>query len=77
MNAIPEQKLDAALRVDESLRQPFPNSRKIYVTGSRDDIRVPMREIQLSDTPASRPITAVTKTVALLPLSPQHLPGNP
>uniref|UniRef100_UPI00272A2ABC hypothetical protein n=1 Tax=Pseudomonas sp. TaxID=306 RepID=UPI00272A2ABC len=31
--------------------QPLPNSRKIYVTGSRPDIRVPMREISLSDTP--------------------------
>lgn len=28
----------------------FPNSRKIYVTGSRKDIRVPMREIHLSPT---------------------------
>ncbi len=27
---------------------PFPNSRKVYVTGSREDIRVPMREIHLS-----------------------------
>lgn len=30
--------------------QPFPNSKKIYITGSRNDIRVPMREISLSDT---------------------------
>jgi len=29
--------------------QPFPNSQKIYITGS-GDIRVPMREISLSDT---------------------------
>ncbi|MBK0004508.1 phosphomethylpyrimidine synthase ThiC [Erwinia sp. S38] len=28
----------------------FPNSKRIYLTGSRDDIRVPMREIQLSPT---------------------------
>src|ERR1017187_6948933 len=31
--------------VDEAAVKPFPNSRKIYVTGSRQDIRVPMREI--------------------------------
>ncbi len=31
----------------------YPGSRKIHVTGSRPDIRVPMREISLSDTPAS------------------------
>ncbi len=34
-------------------RQPFPNSRKIYIEGSRPDIRVPMREISLSPTPDS------------------------
>ncbi|MEY6295670.1 phosphomethylpyrimidine synthase ThiC, partial [Salmonella enterica subsp. enterica serovar Corvallis] len=28
----------------------FPNSKRIYVTGSQHDIRVPMREIQLSPT---------------------------
>lgn len=28
----------------------FPNSQRIYLTGSRDDIRIPMREIQLSPT---------------------------
>lgn len=30
--------------------QPFPNSHKIYVQGHRSDLRVPMREIHLSDT---------------------------
>src|SRR5438067_5153502 len=39
--------------VDEAAVQPLPNSRKIYVQGSRADIRVPMREIAQSDTPAS------------------------
>ncbi|WGY48673.1 phosphomethylpyrimidine synthase ThiC [Vibrio sp. ABG19] len=29
--------------------QPYPNSQKTYVTGSRPDIRVPMREISLAD----------------------------
>src|SRR6202158_3311438 len=33
--------------------KPLPNSRKIYVEGSRTDVRVPMREIAQSDTPAS------------------------
>jgi phosphomethylpyrimidine synthase len=28
----------------------YPNSRKVYVTGSRPDIKVPMREIKLADT---------------------------
>src|SRR6185503_10279892 len=33
--------------------RPLPNSRKVYVTGSRPDIRVPMREISQTDTPAA------------------------
>jgi phosphomethylpyrimidine synthase len=39
--------------VDAAAVQPLPNSRKIHVEGSRPDIRVPMREISQSDTPAS------------------------
>ena len=35
---------------DQSLVKPFPGSQKIYVKGSSDDVRVPMREIQLTDT---------------------------
>ncbi len=52
MNANP-QFLAATAMVDEAAVQPLPNSRKIYVEGSRPDIRVPMREITQSDTPAS------------------------
>ncbi|MFN7668342.1 MAG: phosphomethylpyrimidine synthase ThiC, partial [Burkholderiales bacterium] len=33
--------------------QALPNSRKIYVTGSRPDLRVPMREISQADTPSA------------------------
>ncbi len=40
-----------AVRVTGETRKPFPNSRKVYVEGSRPDIRVPMREIRLSPTP--------------------------
>jgi len=40
-------------RVDEAAVQPLPRSRKIYVEGSRPDVRVPMREIAQTDTPAS------------------------
>jgi phosphomethylpyrimidine synthase len=39
--------------VDEAAIQPLPNSRKIYVEGSRPDIRVPMREISQADTPTA------------------------
>ena len=40
-------------KVDSAAVAPLPASRKIYVQGSRPDIRVPMREISQSDTPAS------------------------
>ena len=39
--------------VDDAAVQPLPNSRKVHVEGSRPDLRVPMREIAQSDTPAS------------------------
>ncbi|MEW5942469.1 MAG: phosphomethylpyrimidine synthase ThiC [Pseudomonadota bacterium] len=51
MNANP-QFLDPAA-IDEAAFKPMPSSRKVYVQGSRPDIRVPMREISQSDTPAS------------------------
>src|SRR5262245_19011746 len=52
MNANPKF-LSATASVDEAAVKPLPNSRKIYVEGSRPDLRVPMREIAQSDTPAS------------------------
>jgi len=38
--------------LDADTTQPFAKSRKIYVEGSRPDLRVPFREISLSDTPS-------------------------
>ncbi|SDW17158.1 phosphomethylpyrimidine synthase ThiC [Nitrosomonas communis] len=40
-------------QVDEAAIKPLPNSRKIYVEGTRPDIQVPMREISQSDTAIS------------------------
>ncbi len=51
MNANPKF-LAATASVDADAIAPLPMSRKVHVTGSRPDIRVPMREIQQSDTPA-------------------------
>jgi len=51
MNANPKF-LSATARVDEAAVKSLPNSRKVYVEGSRPDIKVPMREISQSDTPA-------------------------
>ncbi|KFC71958.1 phosphomethylpyrimidine synthase ThiC [Massilia sp. LC238] len=43
----------ATATVDQAAIEPFPNSRKVYIEGSRPDIRVPMREISQSPTPDS------------------------
>jgi thiamine biosynthesis protein ThiC len=50
MNANPKF-ISANAHVDEAAVKPLPNSRKVYVEGSRSDIRVPMREISQADTP--------------------------
>ncbi|MFH1603395.1 MAG: phosphomethylpyrimidine synthase ThiC, partial [Pseudomonadota bacterium] len=52
MNANPNF-IAATAHVDDAAVQPLPNSRKVYVLGSRPDIRVPMREVRQDDTPAS------------------------
>ncbi|MHB0926895.1 MAG: phosphomethylpyrimidine synthase ThiC [Gallionellaceae bacterium] len=41
-----------AAHVDAAAIKPLPNSRKVYVQGSRPDLLVPMREISQDDTPA-------------------------
>jgi phosphomethylpyrimidine synthase len=53
MNANPQNLgtfLAETAHVDEAAIQPLPNSRKVYVAGSRPDIQVPMREISQHDT---------------------------
>jgi len=50
MNAT-EKFLASDAHVDAAAITPLPNSRKIYVEGSRPDIQVPMREISQDDTP--------------------------
>ncbi|WP_455366733.1 phosphomethylpyrimidine synthase ThiC [Kaarinaea lacus] len=51
MSAIADEFLSQTAKINDASVQPFPNSKKIYVQGSRADIRVPMREITLTDTP--------------------------
>ncbi|MDH5735708.1 MAG: phosphomethylpyrimidine synthase ThiC, partial [Gammaproteobacteria bacterium] len=53
MSAIPEDFINKTAKLSEEITRPFTNSRKIYIQGSRPDIRVAMREINQSDTPAS------------------------
>ena len=53
MSAIPEEFIKKTTQLSEDVTRPFPNSAKIYVEGSRPDIRVPMRQVQQDDTAAS------------------------
>ncbi|MCF6281730.1 MAG: phosphomethylpyrimidine synthase ThiC [Candidatus Polarisedimenticolaceae bacterium] len=53
MSAIPDDFLEQTAQLSEEVIRPFRGSRKIYVEGSRPDIRVPMREIIQSETEAS------------------------
>ncbi len=45
--------LEATAHVDDAAVHPLPNSRKVHITGSRPDLRVPMREITQAETPAT------------------------
>ncbi|MEO8418246.1 MAG: phosphomethylpyrimidine synthase ThiC [Methylophilaceae bacterium] len=45
--------LNETAEIDAGTTQPFAKSRKVYIEGSRPDIRVPFREIALSDTPSA------------------------
>ncbi|MCT2385177.1 phosphomethylpyrimidine synthase ThiC [Erwinia pyrifoliae] len=45
-----EQRAQAQKFIDSLQGSAFPNSKRIWLTGSQPDIRVPMREIQLSPT---------------------------
>ncbi|GGK09324.1 phosphomethylpyrimidine synthase ThiC [Pseudomonas matsuisoli] len=53
MSVKQQQNLSESAQVDRQSIQPFPRSQKIYVEGSRPDIRVPMREISLDVTPTA------------------------
>jgi phosphomethylpyrimidine synthase len=46
-----QQFVASRAQVDDEAVKPLPASRKVYVEGSRPDIRVPMREITQTDTP--------------------------
>jgi phosphomethylpyrimidine synthase len=51
MNALPADLIRRTSELSADVTRPIPGSRKIHVQGSRPDLKVPMREIALSDTP--------------------------
>jgi len=44
----------AAAQLGEDVTRPYPNSRKVYLSGSRPDLRVPLREISQYPTPTEQ-----------------------
>jgi phosphomethylpyrimidine synthase len=52
MSAVPKDLKQRTAELNDEVVRPFPNSSKVYVQGSREDIRVPMRAISQSPTPA-------------------------
>ncbi|MEN8177526.1 MAG: phosphomethylpyrimidine synthase ThiC [Pseudomonadota bacterium] len=53
MSAIPEDFINKTASLSEEVTRPYLKSQKIYVQGSRPDIRVPMREIEQDPTAVS------------------------
>jgi phosphomethylpyrimidine synthase len=53
MNAVPDSLVQQAQQLSDAVTRPIPGSRRIYVEGSRPDLRVPMREIVQSRTPTA------------------------
>ena len=62
MSANPKEFLSQTAKINQTEIESFPNSKKIYIKGSRSDINVPMREITLSDTHTS---TGIEKNAPL------------
>jgi len=48
-----DQFLNETASLDPEALKSFAKSKKVYMTGSRPDLKVPFREISLSDTPSS------------------------
>lgn len=54
MSAIPEEFANHTARLSDQVAKPFPASRRIYIQGSRPDIRVSMRQVTQTSTRASQ-----------------------
>jgi len=50
MSAIPEDFIQTTNRLSDDVTRPFPGSKRVYLSGSRPDIQVPIREISQMDT---------------------------
>ncbi len=53
MSAIPDEFIKKTTELSEEITRPFPKSKKVFINGSRSDLKVPMREITQSPTPSN------------------------
>jgi phosphomethylpyrimidine synthase len=51
MNALPSDLIQRTAELSAEVTRAIPGSRKIHVQGSRADLKVPLREVQLAQTP--------------------------
>ncbi|MGH8278779.1 MAG: phosphomethylpyrimidine synthase ThiC [Gammaproteobacteria bacterium] len=51
MSAVPEEFIRRTAELSAEATRPYPSSHKVFVPGTRSDVRVGMREVQQSDTP--------------------------
>ncbi|MDE2460157.1 MAG: phosphomethylpyrimidine synthase ThiC, partial [Gammaproteobacteria bacterium] len=58
MSAVPEEFIRRTARLSAEVTRPYPSSRKLFMQGLRPDLRVGMREVQQSDTPALHSVEA-------------------
>jgi len=70
MSAIPDDILATTARLSAEATRPFPNSRKIYVEGSRPDLRVPMREVRQTPTVTTRASRRTLRSTSTTPPGP-------
>ncbi|BFM16863.1 phosphomethylpyrimidine synthase ThiC [Maricurvus nonylphenolicus] len=64
-NSTSFRKLSESASVDQLSTQPFTGSKKIYVEGSRPDVRVAMREVHLSPTQLQDESTEINQPVRI------------
>ncbi|RWS48100.1 phosphomethylpyrimidine synthase ThiC, partial [Arcobacter venerupis] len=65
-----EQRSSAQTFIDNLKGMAHPNSRRIFIEGSRADIRVPLRAIQLADTFVCGPVSGAKEAPRFEPNEP-------
>ena len=53
----------------EEYSENFPNSKKVYVTGSKNNIKVPMRMIEQTTTKLEKSIKSMTRFMFMILLA--------